>query len=153
MANKEVKEFLNTVVATQGVFYIRLHQFHWYVKGTHFFTLHEKFEELYDDVTANLDLVAERLLAIGGTPYSTLAEFLKHSVIEESVDDRELTQDEMVEAVVADLLTIGDSLAKGIVLTDEHGDYPSNDMLIDLKEDVDKQIWMLKAYLNKRVDD
>jgi DNA-binding ferritin-like protein (oxidative damage protectant) len=106
MATQEVKDYLNTVVATQGLFYIRLHQFHWYVKGPHFFTLHEKFEELYDAVTENLDLVAERLLAIGGDPYSTLQEFIDHSVIEESVEDKNLSEDEMVEAVVADLETI-----------------------------------------------
>lgn len=153
MASKEVKDFLNKVVATQGVFYIRLHQFHWYVKGPHFFTLHEKFEELYDDTTEKLDLVAERLLAIGGEPYSTLAEFIEHSDIEERVEDKELTEDEMVQAVVADLVTIGKSLDKGIKLTEEHEDFPSNDMLIEMREDVDKQIWMLKAYLGKAVEE
>ncbi|MEY8291056.1 DNA starvation/stationary phase protection protein [Carnobacteriaceae bacterium 52-44] len=152
MATQEVKDYLNTVVATQGLFYIRLHQFHWYVKGPHFFTLHEKFEELYDAVTENLDLVAERLLAIGGDPYSTLQEFIDHSVIEESVEDKNLSEDEMVEAVVADLETIAKSLQEGTKLTDEHEDFPSNDMLISMKEDVDKHIWMLKAYLDKKAD-
>jgi len=149
MATEEVKNYLNEVVATQGVFYIRLHQFHWYVKGSHFFTLHEKFEELYDAVTINLDVVAERLLAVGGEPYSTMSEFVEHSAIEEDVDDKNLSQDEMVKAVVADLNTIADSLDKGIDLTEEHEDFPSNDMLISMKEDVDKHLWMLKAYLGK----
>ncbi len=152
MVSTEVKDFLNTVVATQGQFYIRLHQFHWYVKGSHFFTLHEQFEELYDETTDNLDLVAERLLAVGGEPYATLQEFIDHSVIEENIEDKNLSQDQMVEAVVTDLETIGQSLAKGILLTDEHEDFPSNDMLIAMKEDVDKHIWMLKAYLGKEAD-
>lgn len=151
MANTEVKDYLNTVVATQGQFYIRLHQFHWYVKGSHFFTLHEKFEELYDAVTENLDVVAERLLAIGGEPYSTLQEFIDHSVIEERVEDKNLSQDEMVQAVVKDLETIQASLQEGAKLTDEHEDFPSNDMLISMKEDVDKHLWMLKAYLGEEV--
>ena len=152
MVSTEVKDFLNTVVATQGQFYIRLHQFHWYVKGSHFFTLHEQFEELYDETTDNLDLVAERLLAVGGEPYATLQEFIKHSVIEENIEDKNLSQDEMVEAVVKDLETIAKSLEEGILLTDEHEDFPSNDMLIAMKEDVDKHIWMLKAYLGKEAD-
>lgn len=152
MASQEVKDYLNTVVATQGQFYIRLHQFHWYVKGSHFFTLHEKFEELYDEATENLDLVAERLLAIGGEPYSTLQEFIDHSVIEERVEDKNLSQDEMVKAIVTDLETIADSLQKGAELTDEKEDFPSNDMLIAMKESVDKHIWMLKAYLGKAAD-
>lgn len=152
MASQEVKDYLNTVVATQGQFYIRMHQFHWYVKGSHFFTLHEKFEELYDETTENLDEVAERLLAIGGEPYATLQEFIDHSVIEEKVEDKNLSQDEMVEAVVVDLEIITNSLQEGVELTEEHGDSPSNDMLIAMKEGVDKHIWMLKGYLGKPVD-
>lgn len=149
MANAAVKDFLNKQVATLGVFYIRLHQFHWFVKGPHFFTLHEKFEELYDEVTANLDEVAERLLAIGGEPYSTLKEYIEHSAIEEQVADKDLSADEMVAAVIADFETIRQSLEEGIELTDEHGDYPSNDLLIEIKESIDKHLWMLRAYLGE----
>ena len=152
MASTEVKDFLNKVVATQGQFYIRLHQFHWYVKGSHFFTLHEKYEEMYDDVTADLDEVAERLLAIGGEPYSTLQEFIDHSILTENPDDKNLKQDEMVEAVVADLEAISKLYHDGAKLTDEHEDFVSNDMLIGMKEDVDKNIWMLKGYLGRTAD-
>lgn len=152
MASTEVKDFLNKVVATQGQFYIRLHQFHWYVKGSHFFTLHEKYEEMYDDVTADLDEVAERLLAIGGEPYSTLQEFIEHSILTENPDDKNLKQDEMVEAVVADLEAISKLYHDGAKLTDEHEDFVSNDMLIGMKETVDKNIWMLKGYLGRVAD-
>lgn len=152
MASTEVKDFLNKVVATQGQFYIRLHQFHWYVKGSHFFTLHEKYEELYDDVTADLDEVAERLLAIGGEPYSTLQEFIDHSILTENPDDKNLEQDEMVEAVVSDLEAISNLYHDGAKLTDEHEDFVSNDMLIGMKEAADKNIWMLKGYLGRAAD-
>lgn len=152
MANAAVKDFLNKQVATLGVFYIRLHQFHWFVKGPHFFTLHEKFEELYDEVTANLDEVAERLLAIGGEPYSTLKEYIEHSAIEEQVADKDLSADEMVAAVIGDFETIRQSLEEGIELTDEHGDYPSNDLLIEIKESIDKHLWMLRAYLGEETN-
>lgn len=152
MANTEVKDFLNTVVATQGQFYIRLHQFHWYVKGSDFFALHEKFEEMYDDVTADLDEVAERLLAIGGEPYSTLQEFIDHSILEENSGDKNLSQEEMVQAVIEDLEAISESLQKGAKLTDAHEDFLSNDMLIAMKESTDKNIWMLKGYLGREAD-
>lgn len=140
------------MVATQGQFYIRLHQFHWYVKGSHFFTLHEKFEELYDEATENLDVVAERLLAIGGEPYSTLQEFIDNSILKEDTEDKHLTQDQMVEAVVKDLEAIANLLQEGTKLTDEHEDFPSNDMLIAMKDATDQHIWMLKAYLGKKAD-
>lgn len=152
MASTEVKNFLNKQVATLGVLYIRLHQFHWYVKGPHFFTLHEKFEELYDETTVHLDEVAERLLAIGGEPYSTLSEYIEHSLIEERVTDKELTAEEMVQAVIDDFEIIRQSLQEGIELTDEHGDYPSNDLLIVMKEGIDKHLWMLRAFLGKSTE-
>ena len=152
MTSTEVKDFLNKQVATLGVLYYRLHQFHWYVMGPHFFTLHEKFEELYDETTANLDEVAERLLAIGGQPYSTLSEYLEHSVIEENTEDKNFTAEEMVQAVVDDFETIRTSLQEGIELTDEHGDYPSNDLLIVMKEGIDKHLWMLRAFLGKETE-
>lgn len=152
MANTEVKNKLNTLVATQGLFYVRLHQFHWYVKGSHFFTLHEKFEELYDEMTENLDEVAERLLAIGGEPYATLREFIDNSVIQESTVDKNLSADDMVQAVIDDLGSINELLDEGIELTDKHEDFPSNDMLIAMKESTEKHIWMLKAYLGKAAD-
>lgn len=152
MANQEIQDHMNKLVATEGVFYIRLHQFHWYVKGNNFFTLHEKFEELYDEVTESLDEVAERLLTIGGKPYSTLQEFIEHSVIEERAEDKDLSQEEMVEAVIIDLETIRELIVEGINLTDEHEDFPSNDLYIATKDGIDKHLWMLNAFLGKEAN-
>lgn len=149
MANTKVNNILNKIVASQGVLYTRLHQFHWYIKGSDFLVLHEKFEELYDDVTADMDEVAEQMLIIGGEPFSTLAEFIEHSVIKENVADKDLSQEDMVAAVVADLRALIGLYDEGITITDEEGDFPTNDILIDLKADAAKQIWMLNAYLGK----
>ena len=57
----KLQEVLNRQIAGWSVLYTKLHNFHWYVKGPHFFTLHAKFEELYNLATANMDEVAERL--------------------------------------------------------------------------------------------
>lgn len=97
MVSEKSKEYLNTLVATQGLFYIKLHQAHWYIKGPNFFSLHPKLEELYDDLTEQMDETAERLLALGGKPYSTLQEFLEHSLISESVEERTLSEEEMID--------------------------------------------------------
>lgn len=149
MVNTEVNQLLNKIVASQGVFYIRLHQFHWYAKGSNFLTLHEKFEELYDAVTADMDEVAEQMLIIGGEPYATLAEFIEHSVIKEDVADKDLSEKDMVAAIVADLRTMIELYDEGIKITDETGDFPTNDILIELKAAAAKQIWLLNAYLGK----
>lgn len=147
MANEKVKEYLNTLVATQGLFYVKLHQAHWYIKGPNFFSLHPKLEELYDDLTVQMDDMAERLLSIGGEPYSTLKEFIDHSLIKESIDDKNLSEKEMIQSVITDFEILRDELSSGIKLTDEENDGVSNDLLISQKTEVDKTIWMLQAYM------
>ncbi|HVH95332.1 MAG TPA: ferritin-like domain-containing protein, partial [Bacillus sp. (in: firmicutes)] len=46
---QELIHAVNKQVANWTVLYVKLHHYHWFVKGHHFFTLHEKFEELYDE--------------------------------------------------------------------------------------------------------
>lgn len=148
--SEKVKEYLNTLVATQGLFYVKLHQAHWYVKGSSFFELHEKLEELYDEMTVQMDDVAERLLAVGGEPYSTLKEFAEHSVIEESSDYyKHLDQKELVKKLVEDFRVLQGFLGKGIDLADGEGNDVTTDMLIAQKAFVDKTVWMLQAFLGR----
>ena len=61
--------------------HVKLHQYHWYVKGANFFTLHEKFEELYNENEKWFDKLAERLITSGHKPASTTVEFEKYSML------------------------------------------------------------------------
>lgn len=146
--NKALKDHLNVAVATQGVLFTKLHQYHWYVKGKHFFTLHETFEEYYDQVNEYFDEFAERLLTIGGKPYSTLQEFLDHSIIKEKAYKTEMSQTEMVQSVLADFEKIVDHASEGVELAGDAGDPVSEDLYIGYKTDLEKHMWMLKAYLD-----
>ena len=56
-----IHETLNVQIANWSVLYTKLHRFHWYVKGPAFFTLHAKFEELYNAAGLTVDQIAERL--------------------------------------------------------------------------------------------
>ena len=84
---KTIQSELNLQISNWSVLYTKLHRFHWYVKGPAFFTLHAKFEELYDEAALVVDEAAERLLAIGGQPVATLKEYLETATIEESVHE------------------------------------------------------------------
>ncbi|MTT30713.1 DNA starvation/stationary phase protection protein [Terrilactibacillus sp. BCM23-1] len=142
----DVKELLNKQVANFGVLYIKLHQFHWYVKGPQFFTLHAKFEELYDETTAAFDDLAERLLTIGGSPYSTLKEYLEHASLQESTDvNREA--DEFVKELINDYTLLSRELGESINSAAEAGDDVTQDLFIGLKGSLEKHVWMLQAYL------
>ena len=84
--NESVINVLNKQVANWTVAFTKLHNFHWYVKGPNFFSLHTKFEELYDEASQYVDDLAERILAVGGNPVGTLKESLEMSIIDETVD-------------------------------------------------------------------
>ncbi|KLU58021.1 general stress protein [Paenibacillus sp. VT-400] len=138
---------MNRQIAGWSVLYTKLHNFHWYVQGPHFFTLHAKFEELYNLATANMDEVAERLLAIGGRPVATMGEQLRLSPIEEA--QGRLSAERMVESVVADLHTMVEVIRQGIHEAGEAEDNATEDMLIGFTAALDKEVWMLTAFLGK----
>lgn len=149
MSNQNLKDHLNKLVATQGVLFTKLHQHHWYVKGPNFFTLHEKFEEYYDEVNEQFDEFAERLLTIGGKPYSTLKEFMENSSIEEKRYTNEVKAEDMVETVLADFKILVGLLDEGIKLSGEANDSITEDLCIGYKTSIEKHMWMLRFYLGQ----
>jgi|SRR5690606_25306245 len=138
---------VNQLVANLGVLHVKLHQYHWYVQGPQFFTLHEKFEELYNEVNLRFDEFAERLIAKGEKPYSTLAEYLEHSFIDEEPYYNKIPAEQMVENLVNDYRTIRDVTVKSIELATQEEDPVTEDMLINYKNYLDQTIWMLQAFL------
>jgi len=141
--NKE----LNKQVATWSVMYTKLHNFHWYVKGPQFFTLHAKFEELYNEATLHMDEIAERLLTLGGKPVATLTEQLELSEIAEATGKE--STDQMVESLVNDFDKIMKSLKKGMEEAAKDGDDMTEDILNAVYQSIEKHQWMLNAFLGE----
>lgn len=142
-----VENYLNQLVSTFGVLYIKLHQYHWFVEGDKFFTLHETFEDYYDEVNDYLDEYAERMLALELAPVSTLQEFLDNTWIKEHPYKTKMDYTEMVQSVKNDFTIIIGKLQQGIEMTAEAGDDVTNDMLIATKTSLEKHTWMLRAFL------
>lgn len=138
---------LNELVATWSVLYTKLHNYHWYVTGPSFFTLHEKFEELYNEVTLNLDEIAERILSKGGKPVATLKEHLNLSLIQEAAGEE--TPEEMVSTTIADFQIIMKALQKTMATAAEEGDDRTEDLLNANYQSLEKHAWMLNAFLGK----
>ena len=122
---------LNKLVANLTVLYTKLHSFHWYVKGRSFYTLHE--------------VVAERLLAIGGRPVSTLKGALEIATIQEATEQE--TTSEMVAAVFHDFELLINDLTHLMGVAEDEGDQGTSDLALGLKTQLEKNVWMLKAYL------
>ena len=148
MANKSLLEQLNDLVATWSVLYTKLHNYHWYVNGPSFFTLHAKFEELYNEVTLNLDAIAERILSKGGKPVATIKEHLDMSHIKEATG-KESTE-EMVATTILDFKTIMSYLREAMDQASNEGDDRTEDMLNAMVQSLEKHTWMLSAFLGNQ---
>ena len=114
---QELIQAVNRQVANWTVLYLKLHHYHWFVKGHHFFTLHEKFEELYDEANGHIDELAERILTIGGNPVSTLKDCLEIASVQEVKGNE--TEEEMVHDVCEDFEKIIQELSTVRELADE----------------------------------
>jgi starvation-inducible DNA-binding protein len=142
-----LSKILNRQVANFNVLYVKLHHYHWYVKGPHFFELHEKFEQLYDELTQHMDDVAERLLTIGGKPLSTMRDFLQETTLKEAAGNERAEQ--MVQAVHDDLSQIACELKEGMKQAEDENDYATADLLLGIQSSLEKHIWMYRAFLGK----
>lgn len=145
--SKELIQELNKQVSTWSVMYAKLHNYHWYVKGSHFFTLHAKFEELYDEATGHMDDIAERVLTLGGEPTATLAQHLEESVVSEAKGTEKAN--DMVQTLVDDFDKIMKSLKKGMDLAGSDKDDMTEDMLNAIYQSIEKHQWMLNAFLGE----
>ncbi|KAB2329930.1 DNA starvation/stationary phase protection protein [Cytobacillus depressus] len=138
---------LNVQISNWSVLYTKLHRYHWFVKGPLFFTLHEKFEELYNEAAGVVDEAAERLLAIGGKPVATMKEYLSIATIEET--NGETNANDMVASLINDYKLLKTELKELADLADQHDNDTINDLAVELLVKVDTHIWMLSAYLGE----
>ncbi|SIR82551.1 starvation-inducible DNA-binding protein [Peribacillus simplex] len=144
MAQKKLGTLVNKEIANFSVLYTKIHNYHWFVNGPHFFELHQKLEELYKEVTSNYDELAERLLAIGEKPVATLKEYMELTTIEEATGN-ENTED-MVQSVINDFEKLSEEFLEIIEVAEEE-DPVTADMLTGMKKSLNKHAWMLRAYL------
>lgn len=141
----QLHSLMNTQLTNWTVLYTKLHNFHWNVKGPNFFSLHEKFEEFYTDAATYMDDMAERLLTIGGQPVGTLKETLAMATIQEASGSEKA--DEMVKVILEDFQIIAKDIDVLLEVAEEVKDEATGDLFLGIKAAVEKNIWMLKAYL------
>lgn len=138
---------LNVLLADTTVFYQKLRHYHWNVQGQKFFELHVKFEELYDKWVLFIDEIAERIIALDTVPLHTLESMLKHATLKE---DEEIPEGrEMVNRIIADLGSLRGSIDEVIGAAEESGDRTTANMLDDIRDGLEGDLWMLKAWLKR----
>jgi starvation-inducible DNA-binding protein len=143
----DIKKTLGLLLADYQVLYQKLRGYHWNVTGPQFFTLHAFFETEYIAVADRVDLIAERVRALGGTPPSTLKLQLDLARLKE--DPTVPTAEGMVRNLVADYDVILAALLKASDEADDAEDVITENMLEDFISVQRKACWMMRSFLNE----
>ena len=109
---------------------------------------HPKMDEYIETLDEYVDEISERLITLGGTPYSTLKEFLENTKIEEVKGEFKNVPNSL-ERVIEIFRYLVSLFEEGLKVTDEDGDDVSNGIFTDAKGNLEKTIWMLTAELGQ----
>ncbi|MBS1572302.1 MAG: DNA starvation/stationary phase protection protein, partial [Bacteroidetes bacterium] len=125
----EIAEKLNLLLANYSIFYQNTRGAHWNIKGDQFFTLHPKFEELYNNLILKIDAIAERILTLGATPNHNYSDYLKVSDIKESKEVTDGTK--CVENILDSLQRVINLQRVILDVTAEANDEGTNSLMSD----------------------
>lgn len=141
----DLAEKLNKLLANYSIFYQNTRGYHWNIKGEKFFELHEKFEELYNDLILKIDEVAERILTLGHTPEHSYSAYTKTSSIK--ISDKVTDGVEAVKNILDSFKTIIIMQREILELSGDADDEGTNALMSDYIREQEKLVWMYSAFL------
>ena len=138
---------LNTLLSNFQVYYQNLRGIHWNIRGRRFFELHLKFEELYNDAQLKVDLLAERVLTLGGVPLHTFEDYLQKNKLSIS---KNVSVDTDAVHVIVNAITILLKLERSIFQNASAiSDEGTSSMMSDFIQEQEKTLWMMSAWLQE----
>lgn len=142
----ELNVSLNELLANFQIYYQNLRGLHWNIKGKSFFELHVKFEELYTDSQEKIDMIAERILTLEGTPLHTFSDYVELAKVPVG---KNISGDiEAVDLIVKSLTRLLEIERKILIQSEEAVDEGTNAMMSDFIAEQEKTVWMMKAWLS-----
>jgi len=142
----EVDESLNRHFADGVDLMHQAKQAHWNVKGPTFIALHKLFDEIVDAAEDYMDLIAERVVQLGGVAEGTMQAAVQRSKLKEYPLTISAEHDH-VEALSSALAAYGRRVRAAIDQTDKLGDRDTADILTEISRGVDKYLWFVEAHL------
>ncbi|HZW14004.1 MAG TPA: Dps family protein [Noviherbaspirillum sp.] len=138
---------LSRLLADTYTLYLKTHNFHWNVTGPMFQTLHLMFETQYNELALAVDLIAERIRALGSYAPGTYAEFARLSTVKEP--NGVPSAQDMIRQLVQDQETVVRTARSMFKAVDQAGDEPTADLLTQRMQVHEKTAWMLRSLLEK----
>ena len=121
-------------------------QAHWNVKGMDFSQLHELFDEMATELEEYVDMVAERVTALGGTALGTARIAAAESILPE-YDLDAVSGAEHVTVLADRYGAYAKHVREAIDQTDDLGDADTADLYTEISRTIDKRLWFLEAHL------
>ncbi|GAB5519662.1 MAG: Dps family protein [Rhodothermales bacterium] len=141
----DIADGLKKLLADSYALYVKTHNFHWNVEGPMFSTLHVMFEEQYTELAEAIDVIAERIRALGVYAPGSFAQFSELSSIEDETDVP--SANDMIRKLVHGQETVVRT-ARGILpVAGDANDEPTVDLLTERMQIHEKNAWMLRSLL------
>ncbi len=142
---QSVADGLSRLLADSYTLYLKTHNYHWNVTGPQFATLHTLFETHYTELAEAVDLIAERIRALGFTAPGSYKAFSALSSIEE--EDDTPTAADMIKRLVVGQETIVRTAREVFPIAEQAQDEPTADLLTQRMQIHEKNAWMLRSLL------
>ena len=123
-------------------------QAHWNVKGPSFIALHKLFDDINEDVEEYVDLLAERVVQLGGIAEGTARTVAERTSLDE-YPFHQTTGRAHVDALSSALAAFGSGARKAIEQVDELDDPDTVDILTEISRGIDKWLWFVEAHLQE----
>lgn len=134
---------LNTFLSDLNVFYRKLQNYHWNIKGKDFFIVHPKLEEYYTEINSQIDEIAEHILALDGQPLGTLKDYLNTTKITEA-ENKKVDSTLVYNELIKDYTKLLQDTKNIKNAADTEGEHKTSAMMDDLIENYTSKLWMLK---------
>jgi starvation-inducible DNA-binding protein len=142
---REIASGLSKLLADTYTLYLTTHNFHWNVTGPMFQTLHLMFEQQYNELALAVDLIAERIRALGFPAPGTYGEFSQLSSIKE--DEGVPSAEDMIRLLVEGQEAVVRTARSIFPTVDKASDEPTADLLTQRMQVHEKTAWMLRSLL------
>jgi starvation-inducible DNA-binding protein len=150
-ARAQIADLLNRRLADCIDLQTQCKQAHWNVKGPSFIGLHKLFDDINTDVEEYVDLLAERVVQLGGVAEGTARCVAERSSLREYPMDISSGPDH-VDALSTSLASFGRVCREGIDQLDELGDADGTDILTEISRGIDKWLWFVEAHQQGSAD-
>ena len=142
---KELAQGLSRLLADTYTLYLKTHNYHWNVTGPMFQTLHLMFETQYNELALAVDLVAERIRALGVHAPGTYAQYVKLSSIKE--EETIPAAQDMIRNLVQGQEAVIRTARSLLPVADKASDESTADLLTQRLQLHEKTAWMLRSLI------